>query len=115
MKIRIPVIVKDPEVSEYKDVAPTELIEVEEDSFLDGPVSPRVAVLDFDPTTGQLAVSARFVAPATRAGEGSYEIPFPIQRGDQKVDHVAEKSREVVHAKHAVRVERAEAKAGGEQ
>jgi len=38
MKIRIPVVVKDPEVSQYKEIPPTELLEFEEDAFLDGPV-----------------------------------------------------------------------------
>jgi hypothetical protein len=89
MKIRIPVIVKDPEVSGYKDVAPTEMIEVDEETFLDGPVSPRVAVLDFEPGSGELATAARFVAPADPEGFGSYAIPRPIQRGDVQVDRIA--------------------------
>ncbi len=89
MKVRVPVIVKDPEVSDYKDVAPTELIEIEEEAFLDGPVSPRVAVLDFEPDNGALAPAARFVPPADPQGEGSYQIPRPILPGDPHVDRVA--------------------------
>src|SRR5512134_1501617 len=89
MKVRVPVIVKDPEVSEFKEVAPTEEIEVEEDVFLDGPVSPRVAVLDFEPGSGSLAQSARFVPPSRPQDEGRYEIPTPIVQGDQHVDRVA--------------------------
>ena len=42
MRLRIPVIVKDPEVSDWKEIAPTETITVEsEEMFLDGPVSRR--------------------------------------------------------------------------
>jgi len=89
VKARVPVIVKDPEVSQYKEVAPTEMIEIEEDIFLDGPVSPRVAVLDFEPGSGNLAPAARFV-PALRAEDpGSYEIPNSISVGDRQVDRVA--------------------------
>lgn len=89
MKIKIPVIVKDPEVSEYKEIAPTEWIEIEEEAFLDGPVSPRVAVLDFEPGSGELAPAARFVPPTDPQGVGGYEIPVPIERGDVQVDRLA--------------------------
>jgi hypothetical protein len=89
MKSRVPVIVKDPVVSEYKDVAPTELITIEEDVFLDGPVSPRVAVLDFEPGLGSLATSARYVPPRRSRQLGSYEIPIPVSRGNPNVDPIA--------------------------
>jgi hypothetical protein len=89
VKVRVPVIVKDPEVSQYKEVAPTELIEVEEDAFLDGPVSPRVAVLDFEPGSGLLADGVRFVAPVPPKDEGQYEIGEPIKPGDTHVSRVA--------------------------
>jgi hypothetical protein len=74
MKIRVPVIVKDPEVSYDEEVAPTELIAVDEPVFLDGPVSPRVAVLDFEPN-GALGPPAPFVAPPGPEGEGGYTAP----------------------------------------
>lgn len=86
MKIRVPVIVKDPEVSNFKEVAPTEWIAIEEPVFLDGPVSPRVAVLDFEPN-GALAPPAPFVAPTAPEGEGRYTVP-PIVPG-APVDRVA--------------------------
>ena len=88
MKSRVPVIVKDPVVSEYKDVAPTELITIEEDVFLDGPVSPRVAVLDFEPGLGSLATPARYVPPRRSRQLGSYEISSPISLGNP-VDPIA--------------------------
>lgn len=89
MKVQVPVIVKDPEVSQYKDVPPTEMIEIEEDAFLDGPVSPRVAVLDFEPETGALAPAARFVSSSESQEHGHYEIPVPLVFGDPRVDRVA--------------------------
>jgi hypothetical protein len=89
MQIRVPVIVKDPVVTEYKDIEPTEQITVEADVFLDGPVSPRVAVLDFEPDSGALAPPARFQPPKARARSGSYDVPHPVSMGDRDVDPVA--------------------------
>jgi hypothetical protein len=74
MTIRGPVIVKDPEVSSFKEVAPTESITIEEPVFLDGPVSPRVAVVDFEPN-GALSPPAPFVPPKKDDGEGRYTVP----------------------------------------
>jgi hypothetical protein len=89
MQVHVPVIVKDPVVTEYKDIEPTEQITVEADVFLDGPVSPRVAVLDFEPDSGALAPPARFEPPKARARRGSYDVPRPVSIGDRDVDPVA--------------------------
>jgi hypothetical protein len=89
MQVRVPVIVKDPVVTDRKDVQPTEQITVEADAFLDGPVTPRVAVLDFEPGSGALAPPARFVAPRGRARTGSYDVPHPVSMGNPDVDPVA--------------------------
>jgi hypothetical protein len=89
MQVRVPVIVKDPLVTDRKDIEPTELITVEADVFLDGPVAPRVAVLDFEPGSGALASPARFVAPMGRARMGSYVVPHPVSMGDPDVDPAA--------------------------
>jgi len=79
MKAVIPVIVKDPEFSEYKEIAPTENITLEEDAFLDGPVSPRVAILDFDGATGALAAGVPWIAPLGGDGKpGRYQLDRPI-------------------------------------
>jgi hypothetical protein len=89
MQVHVPVIVKDPVVTEYKDIEPTERITIEADVFLDGPVSPRVAVLDFNPDDGALAPPARFEPPKAGAHSGSYEVPHPVSIGDPDVDPVA--------------------------
>jgi hypothetical protein len=89
MQVRIPVIVKDPVVTQYKDVQPTEQITVDDGAFLDGPVSPRVAVLDFEPGIGTLALPARYVAPKGRSKRGTYEVKHPVSTGDPDVDHIA--------------------------
>lgn len=87
MQVRIPVIVKDPVVTE--DVEPTEQIKIEDGAFLDGPVSPRVAVLDFEPGIGTLAPAARYVAPRGRSKIGTYEVEHPVTMGEPDVDHIA--------------------------
>ena len=89
MKVTVPVIVKDQEVSQYKEIMPTEDIDIEEDVFLDGPVSPRVAVLDFDPDTGQLPAAVKFVPPKKPDGKGRYAIRNPLDRGDARVGRQA--------------------------
>jgi hypothetical protein len=88
MKTTVPVIVKDPAVSAYKDIAPTEQITVEEASFLDGPVSTTVAVLDFDPATGALSPGVRW-QPEPDGKEGRYVVDRPLQPGDATVDRSA--------------------------
>jgi hypothetical protein len=52
-----------------------EFITRDEDFFLDGPVSRRVAVLDFDPKTGEILPGARFVPPGKKRKYGAYELP----------------------------------------
>lgn len=89
MQVHVPVIVKDPVVTGYEDIEPTEQITVEADVFLDGPVSPRVAVLDFEPDGGALAPPARFERPKARARLGSYDVPHPVTIGDPDVHPVA--------------------------
>jgi hypothetical protein len=89
MQVSVPVIVKDPVVTGFNDINPTEQITVEADVFLDGPVSPRVAVLDFEPNSGALAAPARFAAPKTAAERGSYDVPHPVSMDHPDVDPVA--------------------------
>lgn len=83
MKVRVPVLVKDPAVADWKGVEPTESFVIEgEDVFLDGPVTRRVAVVDFDPATGALAPGARFVPPDSADSEGGYALPNGIEFDD---------------------------------
>lgn len=89
LRARIPVIVKDPVVSNYRNVSPTELITIDEGVFLDGPVSPRVAVLDFEPGVGSLSEPARYLAPTGSRTLGRYEIPIPLGALDAEVHVVA--------------------------
>ena len=64
MKIRVPLMIQDPKITKYRGF--TRIIErpyIDEDFFLDGPVSRRVAVLDFDPDTDALSSAVPFRPP----------------------------------------------------
>lgn len=75
MKARLPMMLDDPETSRYAGLDDFEtFITRDEDFFLDGPVSRRVAVLDFDAATGAVLPGARFADPGKRK-LGSYDCP----------------------------------------
>jgi len=77
MRVQVPVLIKDPSVSQWKDLPLAEPFEIEnEDVYLDGPVSRRVAVLDFEPGSGRLRLGARFIPPEKPDGVGRYEVPM---------------------------------------
>lgn len=75
MLITVPLLVKDPEVAQYKGVAAVRPIQIDAgDIVLDGPVTRRIAVVDFDPATGRPTPGAPFVPfadakPGKPAGE----------------------------------------------
>ncbi|MES1240742.1 MAG: hypothetical protein ABUT39_03905 [Acidobacteriota bacterium] len=76
MKARLPIMLDDPQFSKLAGLADFEEFHSrDEEFFLDGPVSRRVAVLDFDPGTGEILPGARFLPPGKKRKLGSYEIP----------------------------------------
>lgn len=93
MEVSVPMMIQDPLVWEDKvkrlqeeanarrqedteKPPPTEnFILTSEEFFLDGPVTKRVAVLDFDPRTGELVPGARFMPPDKRRVRGRYDLP----------------------------------------
>jgi hypothetical protein len=71
---RVNLMIQDPEISQVKGIALFERVELgHEDFFLDGPVSRRVAVLDFDPATGELVKGARFTPSRSNPETGQYQ------------------------------------------
>ena len=75
MKVRVPLMIQDPLMAKYKEIEPTEGFDiVEEDFFLDGPVTRRVAVLDFDSETGDLLPGVHFLPPPPGRKLGKYDI-----------------------------------------
>lgn len=72
MKIRIPVIIEDQLTQDLKKMKPTEDITIEDEIFLDGPISNRVAVLDFD-ENGTLRAGAKYEPPSNLEKPGIYK------------------------------------------
>jgi hypothetical protein len=71
MKVKLPVMIQDQTVARGKGTKLAEMIHVEESFFLDGPVSERVAILDFG-EDGRLAPLLRFKQPADPKKAGYY-------------------------------------------
>jgi len=75
MKVRVPILVQDQWAAQHKDFKITEGYDIEdEEFFLDGPVTKRIAVLDFDPDTGALVPGAQFKPPPKNRVLGKYEV-----------------------------------------
>ena len=79
MRVKIPRMIDDPYAfGKAEGEPPFEMTTtLEEGFFLDGPVTRRVAVLDFDPATGALAPGARYVPPAQGKKFGGYQLADP--------------------------------------
>jgi hypothetical protein len=66
-KVRIPLMIQDPLYAQNKGIDAFEGYDPVREFFLDGPVSKRVAVLDFDPDTGELSQRVNYI-PKPRRG-----------------------------------------------
>lgn len=74
MKVRLPALFQDTEQPTFKGgEALAQAIQLEDAYFLDGPISRRVAVLDFDPETGVLLEGAK-LKPANGRKIREYDI-----------------------------------------
>lgn len=74
MKIKIPLMIQDPRTSRIEGKKLVEGFHPDRETFfLDGPISKRIAVLDFSPKTGALQPSARFVPAPPNRRLGWYE------------------------------------------
>jgi hypothetical protein len=83
-------MIKDTMHSEYLSVPLTENWEVDdEEFFLDGPATKRVAILDFNPETGELTPGVRFLPPTGRQKIGWYDVP----KKPQTLEEVLRKGR----------------------
>ena len=75
MRIRVPVMIQDPRLSGHKYLK--RIVErpyVDDDFFLDGPVSKRVAIRKLDPATGTPRPGVRFLPPSGGRTLGRYQI-----------------------------------------
>lgn len=75
MRARLPMMIQDPEIAET-DVG--RMVEdwkgLEQDHFLAGPITPRLAVVDLDPDTEVLEPPVAFEPPAGRRTLGRYSV-----------------------------------------
>ncbi|HEX6096010.1 MAG TPA: hypothetical protein VF432_06785 [Thermoanaerobaculia bacterium] len=69
----VPMLVADPAVCAARRLPHFEDVDLDGDFFLDGPVTRRVAVLDFDEKTGDLHPGIPFVPPREGGREGRYQ------------------------------------------
>ena len=75
MRVRLPQMVQDPElVASDGGVFDEDWLGLDEDHFLDGPITPRVAVLDLDPSTEELVPGAVFQLPTGNQKLGRYDV-----------------------------------------
>ena len=75
MKVRVPMMVQDPFMAGAAGQRIIEGFDITgEEFFLDGPVVERVAILDFDPATGQLNRGAHFLPATGNDKLGRYAI-----------------------------------------
>jgi hypothetical protein len=89
-KLQVPVLVKDPEVVKWKGIDLTQPYVIDgEEFFLDGPVSRRVAMLDFDPRTGALVPGARHLRSADKDQPDTFMLPRGIDLRDPAFMQVA--------------------------
>lgn len=78
MKVRLPLLVQDQLTAQMKGMPPVEyLTRHREDFFLDGPVTKRVAILNFDTETGALSPGVPFQKPANAKDAATYVIKNP--------------------------------------
>jgi len=77
----VPMLVADPTVCRKRQIDCFEDVRIREQFFLDGPVTRRLAVLDFDETTGALHPRIAYLRPARTGGRGAYaRNPDPASR-----------------------------------
>lgn len=76
MKVKLPLLIQDQLVAQIKGMQPVEYSSTDEDFFLDGPVTKRVAILNFDPETGALTPGVPFRHPENGEAAG-YVIKNP--------------------------------------
>jgi hypothetical protein len=75
MRIRAPLMIQDPDLGGVALTRPVEEWRgIDEDHYLDGPVTPRVAVVDLDPDTEELQPGAVFVPPRRNQTLGKYDV-----------------------------------------
>jgi len=75
MKVKLPLVIDDPYTTRTRGFPLLEYVQTgDEEFFLDGPITRRLAVLDFDPETGALLPGCEYMRP-NGAKPGAYRVP----------------------------------------
>ena len=75
MRVRLPQMIQDPEVVKRDvDLLVEDWTMLDEDHFLDGPITPRVAVVDLDPNTEELVPGAVYRLPTGSQTLSRYDV-----------------------------------------
>ncbi|MBA3430837.1 MAG: hypothetical protein H0U16_05085, partial [Actinobacteria bacterium] len=75
MKVRVPVMIQDPATARFEEMPVLEHFDIErEEFFLDGPVTRRLAVVDFDPRTGMVTATVPFRPAPEGRTLGVYDV-----------------------------------------
>jgi hypothetical protein len=74
VKLTVPMMVQDPAFLPMPGVDLYQDVNLDDEFFLDGPISKRVAVLDFDEKTGALRPGVKYVPPPPGHRKGAYVI-----------------------------------------
>lgn len=73
VKVRVPMMVQDPDIA--PGMRAIEEFDIKlEDFFLDGPVTRQVAILDFDPVSGELTAGVPYLSPLKEGQLGRYKL-----------------------------------------
>jgi hypothetical protein len=93
MKVKIPILVQDPQVASVEGMAVAEGYYANEPEFADGPSCPRIKIVDRNPDDQTLLPGARFYPPPPRRRTGGYltadgkdlekQVRQAIRSGDQ--------------------------------
>lgn len=79
VKLTVPMMVQDPAFHPMPGIDLYQDVNLDDEFFLDGPISKRVAVLDFDERSGALRPGVKYVPPRAGRKKGEYVI---ADRGD---------------------------------
>lgn len=83
MKIRLPLMIQDPSLTDLeRDMWYEGFHPDKEEFYLDGPVSKRLAVIDFDPKDGKVKCDAIFQPPDSKKKMGWYQDANGLQLHD---------------------------------
>ncbi|HKR65453.1 MAG TPA: hypothetical protein VJZ00_17095 [Thermoanaerobaculia bacterium] len=74
VKLTVPLMVQDPAFRPMPGIDLYQDVNLDDEFFLDGPISKRVAVLDFDENTGALRSGVKYIPPPPGRKKGEYVV-----------------------------------------